>query len=876
MAGYFDTDDWKKQAAVTATSDADIEKAFADQAAGFVENKLPALMKGEHNIGFEIVKKNDDNTRMIGIFAFKIEKSLLYAVVFFLNGDIKGPMLYRCDTKTFVPATKEWATYLVSALERKVGEGVSRNKRDASSPWVRMDKITMVPGVSKRASYQEDMHLPVHWHKGVPVPTPEGTCTVVLKGKGPDPMKVSWDGKTPGGFTLLKVAFAADGTVRCKVDNVEEFCLEKKDAELFDKSASAVAIEGPDDLFFELDGVSKARMYDTFIKKQAFVEDANAQFDAICKAMSWATEGKGLIREFLNEKDYGAPATDSIMKAASSNYEFAEMLMDIYKTPENLIPAKFNQTEKAAAAVSQVGFVNDLGVFSDGRTSAPPQFYEDGFFMYDTRQPEEKSLIVKDTPSEVSTISQPGIYSIVKSDGSMEHNVFATIYAGKIPNHDSRDAYMSAHPIYHEWSDKTDVSPTVILVKDGKIMSAFADNILGVRTGEWEDYEGLRNGVETHKAYMPVHDGRIFDPIFIDSKSTVDGIHTISCLTPSFYENDIAAGADGRMHIWSDETTEYTQNKELRKSDLPSQVFGVDMYFIPIDYTSVEGSLFSSTDRTKRIQLSLLKGIGSASTMQNFIMDKWDIPHVSVTRDENGNKRKYHVEADGEKSAAMSKKSMMKKLAVDMGIDGTEVYRIMSEVDRKGSSSFYFQAHEKIASHLRLVDRPVFQDEFDSDFGITMSPMQTFKLGVEGDQVYSPASSIGDAWNPTSASGLPDSTVLSSDPADLQPLADTYKLPNVFEHGVVGTLANAFNAMPLVDKYVAKLEDGVDVLGRLKFLIHWCPQNFTKAYGADDMVNLEAQVDENYNSLGDLLLNLLQKTERQRLGDPDKMDKDHD
>ena len=61
----------EKSAAMTATNDDDIEKAFADQASGFIENKLGALMKDDNRIGFEIVKKNDDNTRMVGVFAFK-------------------------------------------------------------------------------------------------------------------------------------------------------------------------------------------------------------------------------------------------------------------------------------------------------------------------------------------------------------------------------------------------------------------------------------------------------------------------------------------------------------------------------------------------------------------------------------------------------------------------------------------------------------------------------------------------------------------------------------------------------------------------------------------------------------------------------------
>ena len=78
---------WRKKAAMTAVNDLDVEKAFADQASGFVENKLEPLMKAPYNIGFEVVRKNDDNTRLIGIFAFKVDDHLLFAPVFFLNGD---------------------------------------------------------------------------------------------------------------------------------------------------------------------------------------------------------------------------------------------------------------------------------------------------------------------------------------------------------------------------------------------------------------------------------------------------------------------------------------------------------------------------------------------------------------------------------------------------------------------------------------------------------------------------------------------------------------------------------------------------------------------------------------------------------------------
>ena len=111
---------------MTAANDLDIEKAFSDQASGFVENKVGDLMKDEYRIGFEIVKKNDSNTRMVGVFAFRVDKDLIFAPVFFINGEIKGPLLYRSANKMFVPADKEWASYLIESIERR--DGKSRSK----------------------------------------------------------------------------------------------------------------------------------------------------------------------------------------------------------------------------------------------------------------------------------------------------------------------------------------------------------------------------------------------------------------------------------------------------------------------------------------------------------------------------------------------------------------------------------------------------------------------------------------------------------------------------------------------------------------------------------------------------------------------------
>ena len=149
--------DWKKYAAQTY-SDQDVEKAFLDQAYMFVQNKASPLMKPPHRLGFEIVFKNDANSRMVGIFAFRVGDELIYAPAFFINGSIKGTdLLYRHKNKSFVPLTNEWATYLIGLQENKMGSGISKEDSQVSSGGgIEMGKITHPPAYSgsKSASYK--------------------------------------------------------------------------------------------------------------------------------------------------------------------------------------------------------------------------------------------------------------------------------------------------------------------------------------------------------------------------------------------------------------------------------------------------------------------------------------------------------------------------------------------------------------------------------------------------------------------------------------------------------------------------------------------------------------------------------------------------
>lgn len=82
----------------------------------------------DYEVGFQLIEKNQENTKAVGVFGFKIGNQWLYAPVFFLNGDLKGhELLYIKNQDLFVPLKEEWVNYLLGRRPSMLGEGVNRN-----------------------------------------------------------------------------------------------------------------------------------------------------------------------------------------------------------------------------------------------------------------------------------------------------------------------------------------------------------------------------------------------------------------------------------------------------------------------------------------------------------------------------------------------------------------------------------------------------------------------------------------------------------------------------------------------------------------------------------------------------------------------------
>lgn len=134
--------------ASSSKDDQAVTEAFAQQAYTAIGNRDREIMRDPYLLGFEVVDKNEDNTRLVGSFCFRVGGEILLAPVFYLNGQIKGQnLLYRKSKNRFCPNTDKWVAYLLGQAEDEEGRGISKQRGSRDSRMnLGLDRLVMPPG----------------------------------------------------------------------------------------------------------------------------------------------------------------------------------------------------------------------------------------------------------------------------------------------------------------------------------------------------------------------------------------------------------------------------------------------------------------------------------------------------------------------------------------------------------------------------------------------------------------------------------------------------------------------------------------------------------------------------------------------------------
>jgi hypothetical protein len=143
-----------KQASIGGSGgETEFEQAFSSLAYAYLRDKAPRLL--DYMIGFQLVDRNEDNTKAMGVFGFQIGSQWLYAPVFFLNGDLKGhELLYIKNNDSFVPMKENWINYVMSRKPHILGESSASKLRDLGGVYPDVRTLSIPPSIGggKRAS----------------------------------------------------------------------------------------------------------------------------------------------------------------------------------------------------------------------------------------------------------------------------------------------------------------------------------------------------------------------------------------------------------------------------------------------------------------------------------------------------------------------------------------------------------------------------------------------------------------------------------------------------------------------------------------------------------------------------------------------------
>lgn len=714
---------WRKLAS-QVMDDQEVERAFMDQAWGFLRNKAGKLMNDPYRLGFEIVHKNDANTRMVGIFAFRINSELLYAPVFFLNGEIKGTdLLYRHETKTFVPLTEEWVDYLVERTSPELGSPIDKKEYNKHPRSLNLDDLAYPPGGSSKQASE----------------APVGS----------------------------------------------------------------------------------------------------------------------LLHKFIVE-DGGLKAIEKMAQWMQNSYSFAEAVVNTFEEKDYL-PEDLTIKQASTPAPSLVLFTGGLGdtahsylLKQAGDNSHMTAFFNKGYYLWDDRAPSDVTPVYEDKDQSIEKIGAPGVWDVLKHDGTFEEAFVAP--ASKAHFRENGDSY---YAVRHNDPMVSDDQPRDmrVIYKNGK--SRICRDVYG--KFKKDQAQVLRDGdvledAASGSAYclFDPDDGTLGEPFYVKSVSEKEGMKYYTVVTNS------------------SEPFIVTRNYDAATNDPDTNFLAKDAFFIKVKvdtFKREEGRDWYSL----KIENIPTSEIGSPTALETWIMSK-GLRKAALFKDPEVNAYSFRLEKN-KQTPYVPRVKMATFLTHKLGINASVAENMLDTSANNEYSTWYIgdPDFEKRAYPMRLLSEEDFQLGNDSDFDLPVDYPQSFELETTNDGPSEDMEQrIGDAWDPgmgmDAQDGLPAEMLMSMGPDQLAQYAQQSQAPQLFEHGVVGSLTQVFDSVAMVDKYLPEMESGLDKLGRLLFLFYWKPRDFEDAYGADDMTNLENQIMSNFKSFGELVLQLLKKSRRRQEG----------
>lgn len=775
-------------------NDANFEQSFSNLAHAYLRDSAPSLL--DHEVGFQMLDRNNENTKAVGVFAFKVGSQSLYAPVFFLQGNLKGhELLYLRDQDMFVPLKENWLNYILNRKPNILGTGVPRQTAGMGVMQPDLNRMSQSP--TKYASSIEPF-LPVLGHLAT----------------------------ADFGDALTKFA---------------EHCSERLDLEHFLKQASLPALQ---------------KLSDLFQKKPKIA----AAFD------KW--HGVGMLRDAVKmaklRRDNHSVLDDPYHAVNRNQSSLTGSVLDYVKTAAKDDDGP-EYKQKIRIITLDVAMVEGLPDEMTEEDAA--KLLEDTVLIEDHRDGDEVSIPVNVmVEQKLTNPSETGVYQVLTDVGEFEECLVVTDPHGPA----GRKHFVTVVRLdegTRNWGN---------FPRDQVWVAGQSDELLGGEESWMQWFDKLSDtsslSADSKGRYIIVGPRRNATCPFKVEHEIGDDSYEVDFAYDCEYGTRSYSRGLQRYHDYNDASNvdQYEPWRDGQRLHLDSKI-GTDLRSVHGDVYVPKGfkvlklePTAADKERDKEDDdccVGVPYGAGSKSDPPPIRPGRL----IDATLHINQKTAALRIESVGSLyrvngSDAMSKVAALVHLVRDHGFREDVTRHMM----------------EKAAATPGLFPKPFecrvkYANPFLTDQGPGAPPMPEPDMGAYNPMGFQGPTVNGQAQEyvvPELQASNTDPSIYNVNPGNMEEPMDANAVSQaaatgqkeVFDTSMIGSMLKAVRDDTMIDRYLPDLVKGLDRLARILFMFYWHQDRFAERYGKQDLPELEDSLRNTFESIGDVVLFLKQKT----------------
>jgi len=847
--------------------DAEFEKTFADLAHARLRDRAPGLL--DYLVGFQLLDKSEDDTHAVGVWGFKVGTSWMYNPVFFLNGQLKGDeLLYVKDQDAFVPMEENWINYLLNRRPHVLGSPEEKKLQELGVMQPDFNAMARPPYTGSKYASAGHVRSLVDYLSQTVQPEFRSFVPVILSSPGSEKraeLSTRWNlptfikraGKDAAKrliATMRKRASFADAVL--KYYSMQDLIKAADDAaEPMDDEEYAIEYPHMGQRVRVVNGDHKGKLGQITGIDETRYENEKKEEDGT-EVRSTKTEKRITVKL----DDGGTYSTDdckSDLRRPNEKRSSVKQAADGDTMIEGTAPT-------VQVMVADKANVENLGttMLTDDQKE---RLQRDRYLVVDNRGPDDVARVYATQISKTLQNPHCSSYVNVLTQGGN----FKPMLVIRSPMGDQR----------HEYDNDRMKGLSVVVDLASKRVRMVAPNDVftdneGHKENQWEDaFNNLSDpaGVgERNKIVLVNADREGSAPFFIESKViTADG-------QVRLYGSFDRYPVTDSLTTMKDMLMPKFRGRVFNQSDSRAGKYGIGCctgdYDACLVITKKDGSKITQIGNDYFVPNGMKAIVASKEDIEPWKLDRPKSPYDRKPKpDELANPQtiadiemqlyksgavskiqpisdgiEFWLRVNGAQSRPLSKVAALKELIERHNMREQDANALLKMAKRSGAPEYY-------------VSKPQMRKAAQGDVpmpGVPYFPEPTMgtdpSIGVPTIYPQDDAVAAGVGGMPPQEMDM-DATFRAEQAAQSGQ-------KEVMDTAVVGGLVKTMDPNAAIDGYIGDLMLGLDRVGRILFMYYWHYEKFKDRYGQQDMPELEDNLRNVFENLGELTLFLKQKT----------------